>query len=66
MKQSKNIQINLYNNLDCNELDPDKLYDLDFNSNLNNKEKNIIIDDIEELQDETTKQENNYLEHNKY
>lgn len=54
INQSKNIQINLYNRED-NELDPDKLYNLDFNSNLKNKEKTIIIDDIEELEDEIYK-----------
>jgi len=50
---SKNIQINLYN--DNNDLDPDKLYDLDFNSNLKEKEKTIIIDEIDDLHAEGEK-----------
>lgn len=52
ISQSQSIQINLYGHGE-NELDPEKLYNLDFNSNLKNKEKTIIIDDIEELEDES-------------
>ena len=51
INQSKNIQIHLYKHED-NDIDPDKLYNLDFNPNLKNKEKTIIIDDIEELEDD--------------
>ncbi len=54
INQSKNIQIDLYTHGD-NELDPDKLYNLDFNSNLRNKDKTIIIDDIEELEHESNR-----------
>lgn len=50
--QSKNIQINLYNITNADSIETENLYQVDFNSNLKNKEKTVIIDDIEELQEE--------------
>ena len=58
MNHSKNIQIDLYEKT-SNCYYNQNLYDLDFNSNLKNKEKTIIIDDIEELQDEYDKNNDN-------